>query len=200
MTLSALIPHAADPRNPWNFVERDGVRVPRPFWQRAMGEPNYCYATDGKIAIRLDDWHEKEFEPFDKIPSMKGIFDSIRNVREWTPIPEVPVCEKCNNTGIFESECESCDGRKSSYCDHCEKDHSCPCCEGSGKGPKECHSDNELYYCNVPLFNRRIQSRLFAKIAPLPSVEIGVANNDSTERVYFRFTGGIGVVMPLRRD
>lgn len=157
---------------------------------------------------------ERENAP-KKLESLGPWTDSDRAERGWRPMPELPVpletaCEDCKGTGKVPAmrECEECNGGGQAECNLGHL-HTCEDCHGKGKIERkdgepgvceECDgSGKEIAMQKVDLGFADADERLLRKVAALPSAEIPATGDDPHAVIPFRFDGGMGLLMPLRR-
>ena len=153
-------------------------------------------ATDGRIAIEV---HRKHFpfvgKPEGRVPRFDDIFAPFDRVRFWRPLPALEECEACGSSGLILEACEVCKGSGGCACD-CGNEHECEACDGQG----ETYSGNDCKICIPTVFGRKVRRFYMNKIAKLPDPFIGVAGDDPTSVVFFKFTDGRGAVAAYRED
>lgn len=147
-------------------------------------QDNFTFATNGHILVRValrdsdPDLPKGALENINNV-ILKGVEDAIFSPPPpYTLPPESAFastrCLSCAGTGR-DHECPSCD------CD-------CIDCDGTGTWPTRVSTtlgavDFDLTYVR--------------KVLALPGVELAEAKPD--EPLLFRFSGGVGALMPLRR-
>lgn len=162
-------------------------------WGHPWIHEGRTYATNGSIAVRLNE-PIAEFSEFeDKIgkrkPNIDAVLKPIESVSEWFAPPLVTKCRLCENKYKCIEECDSCFAGRCT-CNCCELEHDCNLCEGTGEIENVCS-------CNTSFLNRRVANRYIEKISTLLNVRMGVAGEGIGEPIYFTFHGGVGCVMPF---
>lgn len=161
------------------FCSVDETRVPL---LKPWRDGEFTYASDGRVVLRVA--AEPGDVANDKAPSaerMAPYFDPfIVDDLAWQKLPELPEAK-------FE-ECDKCDGDKVHECD-CGHQHDCPACEGSGKVEIQDHID---------IGQSRFNYYYLRLIGDLPNLEIAVRGE--LDPMLLRFDGGVGVLMPMRKD
>jgi hypothetical protein len=140
----------------------------------------HVYATNGHILVRVAD--DERYEISDKIATEKVLakLDSAK----FIPAPAVNLPPKAPTQ---KETCTHCDGLGTQHdCLDC----SCECDACEGKGTVD----------NRPEISTSLCGQYFAldyirQLYDLPDLEIAP---DSVEPMLFRFTGGIGALMPRR--
>lgn len=162
----------------------------RPNLQKPFRYKGHVYATDGRILVRVED--DERFETCEKIAIEKMIdFDAPRIFVDAPTTKKFPTKKPPAKT-----KCTDCDGRG--------REHDCPDCEC------ECYScDGEGEIEERPLISTTFAGQLFdfeymRMVCSLP--ELRYAANPTADDeclrlgpLFFRFAGGICVVMPLSR-
>ena len=173
-----------------------------PFEQQGI-----TYATDARICVRTTlvsgDGDKTKAPPAKDLP-WRGDLD-------WKPWPKI---NRVPCAGPFETlDCPICDGKAyldAVECDHCggygeiegvEHCWEIPCRQCKGlcyTGHKRCEycDDGNVDY-RLALDKNLIAPRYDARIRELADVEY--AETDINEVIHFRFTGGLGLLMPLKR-
>jgi len=173
------------------------------------------YATDGALLIRVPRMAEVS-KPCPKLllSHLPGLLGENYD-GQWIAIPVLPApstltCPNCNGSGKV-YPCPECEGERSvkyvgktadwgiecplckgyGHVDDGETAMECGNCQGSG-----CKETNLL--ANKKVGEVRVENRLLRKIATLPDVELFAPRKSGVNEVFFRFTGGVGVVMVLR--
>lgn len=163
----------------------------RPALQQPWQANDYVYASDGRIIVRVRalDYPDVKMNPVAlRGPSEdKSAFPwehSYLLAKHWIkPTHEMrccnhPPCMECNGTGMH-------------VCPQCEKDHECGTCDGWGRVGKVGHVDVG------PIRFSTIYCYLLCR---LPEVELWIdPKNKSVHMIPFRFAGGLGYVMPMRK-
>lgn len=143
--------------------------------------------------------------------------DSVPD-ESWLEVPEVEVpykqCPTCSGSGKTRT-CKKCDGEGEIRCSCLECGHEhwrdCPDCKGDGKIPggeeKNCHAckgkgrivDHENVPMRVgPIFLSKVYLDKIRRHLPNPKIEI-LKTADDSNPVRFKFDGGLGYLMQIRR-
>lgn len=172
----------------------------------------YLYATDGKMAIRIDKKKclDVNFDNAKEIPvKIDEILKAVKQLEkiDLSDVHELQIakCPKCND-GVSRG-CEECDGTGVTKCSECEQLRDCPECADEPH-PRKC------FFCNG---NGKYYTEEIVVIAPEITVQgkllmtimsnlTGVQFYKSTCSllthtkfvIYFTFDGGEGVLLPLR--
>lgn len=171
---------------------------------------NYTYATDGHAAIRIDKRAE-----YDGNDAKEGIVRSgwMENVPEnlWEPLgafdgmPELYECPQCHGQGQ-DAECRDCHGdRVVSWQSPSgiEYEEDCELCSGTGREEEcdRCDGKGQIEKIIAwEIGSKRLNVKLLNRIAVLPNIQIATEAVEGLKGIPFRFTGGIGIIMPLRKD
>lgn len=139
---------------------------------------DYTYATDGMIFIKVP--RIAEFQENPEAPDPEKI--EYGEVKAWYPVnietPQMITCFECLGEGTVYFETE-----------YNEYEIKCKSCDGAGKmiprKPMDFHGT---------LFDQRY---LFL-LSKLPNCEIGITG--PSEISPFRFDGGAGGIMPMRKE
>lgn len=151
----------------------------------------FVYATDGRIIVRVSADlypHVAERPEAPKKPTEdKSMFPWDHHhldVSLWrTPPKDMllcnhPVCAECKGTGVHK-------------CHQCDNEHECGACHAWGRLGTIGHID---------IGPVRLSSLYSYLLCLLPEVELWIdPRNDSIDSVPFRFEGGLGYVMPVRK-
>ena len=181
---------------------------PREFIRKPIRENGYLYATNGAIAIRcaddneitdvadIGDWNIPEridalvsAADYEEVVFKPLVFkDSKVECRSCNGLGRVTTCEACED-GIFEHyghhyECRSCNAM--GYVPGKAGDIECP----------ECYGD-KFTFDNVRVDGRLFNGDYLDRLSRLPDIQIHVSIDESAASI-FKFTGGIGVIMPMR--
>lgn len=152
-------------------------------------------ATDGRIAIEVDaSLYPVVDKPDGRVPRFDDVFGPFRRVDEWSAMPSILSCDKCDSTGEITGQCEFCKGAGRCVCG-CGDDHDCGNCGGSGE-----EYLNDCRDCQPIICGRRIRRYYAAKMAKLPEIVVGGAIDGPEEMLFFKFTGGRGAVCPIRNE
>lgn len=147
-------------------------------------ENGKLFATDGKILVMTDliDGFTRTNTlppPPTNIKFVMADFPNDPSAHKWEPAPKVErpmvACGDCGGSGTHACSCGNV--------------HPCPDCE-SGKTV-----DTKK---NREVGTRLIADHYLAKIAALPNCEVCVEGNQ-LDPMPFRFDGGIGLLMPIRK-
>jgi hypothetical protein len=193
------------------FCSTDSTRVNinKPF-----SDGDYTYATNGCIIVRvtrIEGVGEQEvFDTLKKIDAGK-LFSNIPNYPYFT-IPDIPepsfdTCHKCAGTGKTKT-CPECGGdgvvMLSNRYNHYECD--CETCGGDGyyaKGKGEettceqCGGEGKIYKRENSIASGRLYRNIYLSLLKeLP--ECLLAEAKDLEPGHFKFTGGDGMLMPLK--
>lgn len=172
----------------------------------------FTYATDGCMLIRVP--RIEGVEGNTSAPNVKKFFSEHGHDdgSEWLLIPEtkgnelVP-CDECGGSGKYD-ECQECEGSgKVEY----ENDYNtygmtCKTCDGSGKAGKgkECElcdgSGKMEKVVKIELNGVLFNAGYLKLISALPSCQIQVTVSEMHPPAYFRFDGGVGLLMPMRGE
>ena len=96
--------------------------------------------------------------------------------------------------GVNEDECHDCQGCGETicFCPHCDDQHECKC--------KACHGLGSVYTPDtVEIGKRTIQGYYIYMMRDLENVQMHI-EGDQYSACYFTFTGGCGVVMPIKKE
>jgi hypothetical protein len=153
-----------------------------------IGSPFYAdgfaYATDGHLAVRIpsEPFEAERWTDRNKETVLKAF---AREDGEWwtvTPPKESP---------IKEAECEECGGSGVKECHACSHEDDCGDCGGTGTVTAEASTTIAGVIFDVATLGR---------VWKLPDFELSIHKGDALSPYRFRFKGGAGVVMPLRRQ
>lgn len=153
----------------------------RYFMQLPYVQCGWRYATDGRIVVRVPSPGEPDTpEPAEGRLPPDLLYDFPAQIEEMIPWPApeytIGECDACRGTG--KELCRVCDS---------ETRHECSACAGAGKVPIGL---NVGYWFIAARYDRLIRD--------LPGVMF-CNEGTSSGPLYFRFDGGEGLVMPLRR-
>lgn len=185
------------------------VNINKPF---SRGE--YTYATNGHILVRIariGDIGEQEKSDKFKPTEPETLFAAVKDY-PYHPIPDIPVplskdCFKCAGTGKTKT-CPECDGDGEVHFSTRWNDYTCECesCNGdgllvNGKGPDQtcdkCDGSGKIIETKNYEASGRLYNGLYLSwLKELPDCVLAAA--EGTEPGHFKFTGGDGLIMPLR--
>ena len=134
----------------------------------------YTYATDRRIIVRVPLWPDVTATG----PNAAKVCEHIP--ADWTAIKLVKLPEPL--PPIETEVCESCGGGE-------ENKKGCDECDGKG------FTNKTTFY---RLGNRCYQPFYLHKIATLPDVVIAPDYGMYPQPLRFKFTGGVGLLMPMR--
>ena len=180
--------------------ERGRLRTP---WSAGV----WSYATDCRMALRafrMTEFGERA-ENDGTAAALDAIIDGPTGPT-WHDIPAPPpapgTCPKCH--GVSRVKCEACDGCgrvewEFSYGGRAyDMDADCPVCEGEGSEEcPRCGGQAVLPEPGIEVGRVLINPAYLRIMATLPGCQI--APVDGWNAAVFRFTGGSGAVMPIRR-
>lgn len=154
-------------------------KINRPF---SRGE--FSYATNGHIMVRVP--RRSDVEENTVSPATETIYDQ-HPAASFEPAPAI---ELPGHAAVLEKEeCTECNGTGSGCeCENCQCD--CQSCDGTGGVENE-----QLISVG---FKGAIYNRAWmAMMLGLPNLELGPVDKEKPLR--FRFDGGEGLLMPMRR-
>jgi hypothetical protein len=195
-----------------NIEKFAGVDDYRTYLNRPWRRDGKLYATNGHFMIEIDD-DGRDAAAFEKQPDCVGIF-AKHTPGEFMPIPPLAAparCEWCKGHGVcYREACPDCDGNGEFM--RGMHEYECKRCEGDGyflfptapPGEKEtrcsaCYGLGEEVRKDrgTPVGDLLVATRLLRVLTELPGVEVAVCK--APEALWFRFTGGRGLVMPMRK-
>jgi hypothetical protein len=196
------------------FCFRDHYRLCKPF-QR--GE--YTYATNGRIGLRLPTADvPPELELAEGVDTIEQL-NWDRPDTEPIPLPSTEgekskPCKECEGNG-YVKKCRECDGYGEEVCYACGHEDTCRACDGDGtfashkENPdatpcEDCHGTGKIgIETAIPLahgvhandrYLRLIGAHLTdVLLYPIP----GKMDSGSSHPIYFTFTEGDGILMPI---
>lgn len=162
-----------------------GGGTARPYLNTPFSLGKFSYATNGHVLVRVP--RRSEFSEFsaDVPMNVEGVLKSVGEVKyevRAVALPPKPVialvpCDECNGTGR-EHDCRSCE------CD----------CEGcGGKGQVAPDPSVSTTVCGLP-----VNLEYVRLILALPGIEWATSAVAKDRPIGFRFTGGVGCLMPMR--
>lgn len=161
------------------FCSEDETREPL---MKPWRDGDFTYASDGRVIIKVPAEPGDVVQPKTPTPEKVAIIFSWFNGPglEWQKLPTLPVLET--------QGCGVCHGDGEHECD-CGCVHKCGNCDGVGKIPIDAHLD---------IGPARFNCYYLRLIADLPGLEIAVRGE--LDPMMLRFDGGVGVLMPMRKD
>lgn len=169
------------------FCSRDETRIALTL---PIDDGEWTYCSDGRVAIRVPKFeHEQNTHAGQPIASLIALF-AYDNYVEYRPLPIEPpekwgkVCDVCEGKGSTNRvQCDSC-----GECVTLRARIECPNCDGSGRN---------YFNVFVPFGNQLINPKYIRMISTLPNVVM--ANHPSDGPLSFKFDGGTGLLMPMRK-
>lgn len=171
----------------------------------------YIFATNGHLLVRVTDNPDIECATSHaELPTLESIAQEVSALTQYKPLqiqlPAPSICSACNGHGKV-NVCNVCDG-KGEFRHGCH-DYDCKECDGGGRfasanGTKACtHCDGTGYDPHQRVivegdagFARHYLSLLMA----VPGIEFSVNDKEPENGIAgFRFEGGIGALMPVRK-
>lgn len=199
-----------------NLLDFCDSNDPRTYIQKPFYANGYLYATNGHIAIKVDNNPEIDI---DSIKAPDGVCQAIDNYINSAQMDslidvctlQIPLLEKCQcQTQQQEKEvdCDDCDGKGYFYYGENNHIYQCEECCSSGKVPSGTYL---CAYCtgsgfkkdSVKVGDSLIDGRYIRMITQLPKSKITTipAPNKTTYKGckahVFTFLGGAGVVMSM---
>ena len=173
----------------------------------------YTYATDARILVqvpRLDDVpSEREGYNFPNVnmETNKWVDGPWSELPEINYLPELEACKACLGLGKFE-DCKKCEGDGVKTCGECGEEKHCNDCDGMGDTPsatgervcKECDGTGKCEATQqMDIGHRLFDVQLIHRVSQLPGVMAAITAGDACDPLSFKFDGGKGLVMPMRR-
>jgi len=186
-----------------------GVNDIRFYLNNIIRRPDFFYATNGHIAVRMPIQENVEAYESDHPRNIADLFIE-RKSDTWVEFPTLPEGEKCkfcDGTGLG-YECDECDGEgEFEYGSHT---YDCKECDGSGQISNRYGIDrSEKTKCNkcdgkklkpyqgIRVGGSTYDLKYLKDIADLPGMRIAVPVGPMAT-AYFTFDGGEGILMPMR--
>lgn len=183
----------------------------RSYMHKPMRHDGYLYATNGHIAVRIEDDPAIEAEPMPaNLQNVLQNMSTDTTERAWRPVPQVngadaKPCAYCDGTGRA-VQCPDCDG--DGEFEHGDHMYECKSCDASGwvASPSKDVVGKCLDCCGSGVNSKEtvefdgvhIAARYIYLIgAEIPGAEIGISK-DPTGIQLFRAPGIVGCVMPMR--
>lgn len=187
------------------------VSDPRLWLMRPARGFGQLYASDGHIMIQTDD-DDPDVSAMENSPLIGAVQrlmaqQTARN--NWLPLdmtlPEKLICGRCQGSGQLES-CVRCEGTGKVQEDDPAPSGACPDCNGRGEWPDvngdscwHCDGSGEGFQA-IPVGNTFFQRKYLALLQALPGpVTLSTGELPSTV-AFFRFSGGVGALMPCRES
>lgn len=185
---------------------------PQEFARIPFRHNGHLYATNRYIAVRVPDdasiTDTCQMDDIRAIPGMAGRIDRwIATAQEDAdfrklviPDAEWKQCRTCRGAKKF-TTCKECDGEGDFI--HGTYNYTCKKCDGDGAHPfadgetdcPDCNGEGRVLE-NVRIDNTLFNAEYLKTINKLPDLELWV--NPVLDCSVFRFTGGHGVIMPMR--
>lgn len=179
--------------------------------QKPWSLNGFTYATDGKILVQIEGSHADPNEGAPKLSLDGGFRFNHSEMQDWIELPAVidppktSDCTTCKGTGSA-SECKECQGDGNVECDY-GHDHECPKCDGIGSTPSkdgktcsDCNSGKVELFTSMQVGGQFINVRYLATLKGLDGVKINTTRRGSSHMIPFKFNGGLGYVMPCRKQ
>lgn len=142
----------------------------------------FTYATDGRIIVRVS---ALDYPSLSESNAPRNVATIQKwnhpAITDWRDLPP----------GLPEDdwrECKTCKGLGDHYCETCEDWHDCGKCDGAGR---------KYHIIGIAVGASKIDAKYLRKIATLPDAKIENPS-EPNDAVAFKFTGGVGYVMPVR--
>lgn len=184
---------------------------PRHYLHKPMRHDGFLYATNGHVAVRIEDDRTIDAGPMPEnlqatIPKLL----SDNEERTWRHIPQIDhsslrACPFCKGSGCAD-ECPACDGE--GEFEHWDDWYDCKRCDGGGQVAAQ--QDDAAAVCgrcngsgldcnqSIEIDGPIIAVKYILLIAAeAPGAEIGISKNTLGVQL-FRAPGVIGCVMPMR--
>ena len=181
-----------------NNDSTDNMKLP---WS----EGEYSFATTRHFVIRVA--RIDGIEENANAPQVSRVWPA-QQPEQWYAIPECAVkppidCPKCKGQRNQPTTCPECGGTGEVELSNYYNDYTCDClsCDGTGKIDvcDKCGGSGKVeVFSSHPVGPAKFQVKYLHLLATLPGCEIGPMNE--TEPAWFRFDGGVGLIMPCRPD
>ena len=193
------------------FCRPDDVRD---ICRRPHTDGEFVYATNGHYAVRVNAADYSGDAPLmDDTKSMNTLHNFFSNIESKTftafpsfIVPELVTCGVCGGAGTV-CECPECLGTGEDICRCCGGYVDCDNCSGDGhiegddESCRECFGEGEVPVnrdWSVPFGSSLANFRYLQLFQSLPNVEASISQFDESP-IRFRFDGGYGVLMPIRK-
>jgi len=196
-----------------------GVEDVRSWLNAPWRRDGKLYATNGHFLIEVDDDGRQAVDATDKHPNPSLLFEK-RTHGAFFALPGLapPVtCLSCAGSGMcYREDCSDCDdgwfdhGHHEYECKHChgegcftyhgagvpegEKESRCRDCYGLGETSSPRNDDGS----ETVLGEFKFATRLLRPLLALPNLEVACCPEPNAG-LWFKFDGGRGLVMPLRK-
>ena len=171
------------------FCSRDESR---PYLTKPFSRGDWTYATNGHICVRVP-----RIEGVGEIKPVPGykVYETAEGFFRDIPSEGFKALPPVNLPDNSDAPCAECDGRGSAHdCPSCQ----CPCsdCDGTGHLPAG-------HGISVGIGGAIYHGRYIAQLQALPGVTVSppskIIGISDYRAAFFRFDGGEGILMPLRR-
>jgi|SRR3990167_8224692 len=184
---------------------------------------DYIYASDGKIAIRIDNKMSiKEFPDLilnietpeivkqvcndSVISKIEDIIDKNKhginlNFVYEKKLPEYNECICCKGKGII-NKCNECNGTGMVECGECGNEKDCKECDGFGtineRKCNECNGTGKILKNSESILTEGLKVKSeYLNIIYENFKNVSLYSNGIKKPIYFTFDGGEGILMPL---
>jgi hypothetical protein len=149
-------------------------------------------ATDGRILVAVDPTMIPDAKaPDGKVPDISKVLDAHAGLTNWKPLPTWTKCELCEDKGFERTVCNDCGGSCYVECNY-GHEHDCDSCD-KGYVTERCD-------CHVDFDGTTIAKKYASAIAQFEDVEWCQSNYGKyKDAIAVRFTGGIGLIMPIEK-
>lgn len=172
----------------------------------------YIWATNGKWLVRIKESVELTTEDTSKINVNQFKWSVADNPDlKWLDVPSVEKdtcynpCSKCNGTGKVRL-CDTCKGSGEHECE-CGDLHTCRDCNGDGTATfgdeavcEDCYGGKVANYDSfLDIGNNRFANWFIYELQQVLG-KLQIVDTEYGIPVYFRFAGGDGYAMPMRKS
>jgi len=180
------------------------------FFEQPFNIGEYTFATNRHLMVRVPKLEQYEIHINGiMVESIQEMIKQAEKAKDFIPLvdwekPELKECIDCAGTGRVD-KCKKCNGAgelNQAYAEPCEDcdtsgvvpgtEKDCHYCNGKGKRYgffKPCLIGNEIYAC----------AEYIALIESLPNPFVDISGKPE-DVIPFKFTGGIGLLMPMSKD